>query len=73
MFCFCFLFIYSFIFTLWNQLFQNLLDRSSPHLQDWYLLDDQSEISFSIHQLTLPWQPVFVVFIHRPDSLDTDG
>jgi len=49
MFCFCFLFIYSFIFTLWNQLFQNLLDRSSPHLQDWYLLDDQSEISFSIH------------------------
>jgi len=72
MFCFCFLFIYSFIFTLWNQLFQNLLDRSSPHLQDWYLLDDQSEISFSIHQVTLPWQP-FVVFIHRPDSLDTDG
>jgi len=28
-------------------------------------VDDQSEISFLIPQGTLPWQPVFVAFIHR--------
>jgi len=27
-------------------------------------VDDQSEISFSIPQGTLPWQPIFVGFIH---------
>ena len=30
-------------------------------------VDDQSEISFAIPQGMLPWQPVFVGFIHRTD------
>jgi len=28
-------------------------------------VDDKSEISFSIPQGTLPWQPIFVGFMHR--------
>jgi len=34
------------------------------------VVDDQSEISFFIFQRMLPWQPVFVGFIHRTDLLD---
>ena len=46
------------------------------NFQDWQNCGcgwDQSEISFSIPQGTLPWQPIFVGFIHRTDSLDTEG
>jgi len=32
-------------------------------------VDDQSEISFLIRQGTLPWQPVFVVFVHVTDCV----
>jgi len=31
-------------------------------------VDDQSEISFSIHQGTLPWQPFFAA-VYRPPNL----
>ena len=33
-------------------------------------IDNQSGISFSIPLATLPWQPVFVGFIHRTDGVD---
>jgi len=35
--------------------------------------DNQSEISFSILQGTLPWQPVIVGFIHRTDFCHASG
>jgi len=35
--------------------------------------DNQSEISFSILQWTLPWQPVIVGFIHRTDFCHASG
>jgi len=36
-------------------------------------VDDQSEISFSMPQGTLPWYPIFVAFIRMTDSLDAGG
>ena len=63
MFCCCSLFLT--IFS--NQLSEHLLDWSSPnfHSGRTMAVDDQYEISFSIPLRTLPWQPIFVGFIHR--------
>jgi len=69
MFCCCFLFYY---FIYFNDSFQTnyLKIYETDHRRVCRVgrtpaVDDQSEIRFSIHQEgTLPWQPIFVGFVH---------
>ena len=44
---------------------QDLPDRPSPNTPGTVAVDNQSEISFSIPEGTMPWQPSFVGSIHR--------
>jgi len=64
-FCCCF-FIYFYLFIL-NQLSQHLPRRPCQicRVGRTMALDDHYEISFSIPQGTLPWQPIFVGLMHR--------
>jgi len=67
-----YLFIYlCFNYSCYDQLSQNLPERSSPNFHGWWncgsSVDIQPEISFEIPQGTLPWQPFFVSFIYRTD------
>jgi len=36
-------------------------------------VEDQSEISFSMPQQTLPWQPIFVGFVYGTDFRHASG
>jgi len=74
MFCFCFLFIYFNDSCLTDpKLSQKLPDRQILRVGRTMAIDDQYEISFSILQGTLPWQPIFVGFIHRIDFRHATG
>ena len=58
-----------------DQLSENLPVRLPPNFPvGWAVaVDDQREISFSIPQGPLPWQPIFVGFIHRTDFRHASG
>jgi len=65
MFCCCFLFIYLLLTIPFRPIIYRTDLRQIFRVGRTMAVDDQSEVSFSIPQGTLPQQPIFVGFIRR--------
>ena len=72
MFCFCFLFLCLFFndscLSDYLKIYCRILKAGRT-----LAVGDRSEISFSIPRWTLPWQPIFVGFIHGTDCCHASG